>query len=305
MATEEDTQVLTKLQSIDNYDFEHFVADLWARQGWDTEVSQASVDAGIDVIATKEQPYPQKMLIQVKRYGPNTTVGGPDIQQYASLKHQRDNVDSVIVVTSSKFTRHAKERAQELNVKTVDGHGLVELLNRMNSYDLLDKYDTPSIEDTPSVEDSTIHENHPNDTSESSDELFLASIPNSVYYRCIQVGTAVWTFGLLLGLIGYSGSGGTLDATVGVLAIVMWVAMPPALYYEGKRVGRGTDWTPYKTLYAVAAAVPFLNALSGGIYLFRRKRAYDRRQPQRVDESSSIDVESADESREPISERTE
>ena len=149
--TTEPEQVLTQLQSIDDYDFEHLVADLWARQGWDTEVSQASVDAGIDVIATKESPYPQKKLIQAKRYGSNTTVGGPDIQQYASLKHQRDNVDSVVVVTSNKFTRHAEDRAQELNVKTVDGDGLVKLVDQFNGYDLLEKYDTSdAISDTTS-----------------------------------------------------------------------------------------------------------------------------------------------------------
>lgn len=46
-----------QLQTMDNYAFEHFVADLWEMMGWQTEVSQASLDAGIDVIAEKESPY--------------------------------------------------------------------------------------------------------------------------------------------------------------------------------------------------------------------------------------------------------
>lgn len=52
---------------MDDYDFEHFITDLWEEMGWQCKVSQASVDAGIDVVATKQTPYPQKKLIQGHR----------------------------------------------------------------------------------------------------------------------------------------------------------------------------------------------------------------------------------------------
>lgn len=39
----------------------------------------------MDGRATKPDPYEQKLLLQAKRYGPGTTVGSPEIQQYASL----------------------------------------------------------------------------------------------------------------------------------------------------------------------------------------------------------------------------
>lgn len=290
MATvRENDEILTHLQRIDDYEFEHFIADLWARQGWDTEVSQASVDAGIDVVATKEIPYPQKMLIQAKRYGPNTTVGGPDIQQYASLKYQQDSVDSVIVVTSNRFSSHAHDRARELNVKTVDGTGLVELLERLNSYDLLDKYSASG------TAPNTIEESQPVGKS-TDDSSFWADISPDTYFRFIQAGTAIWTIGFLLAQVGYSGGGGTLDGIFGLAAIICWVLFPPSLYYEAKRVAEDTDWSPHGTLYAVASVIPFLNALMGGIYLFRRRKAYQRAESviEELGESNGVGAESSE-----------
>lgn len=129
-----------RLQRMDNYDFEHFVADLWEIQGWDTEVEQQSGDAEVDVRATRATPYPQKQLIQAKRYQSSTTVGGPDIQQYASLRSQEEGVDAVVIVTTSSFTRSAKERARDLNVKLVDGDKLVSMVNVLHAQHVADKY---------------------------------------------------------------------------------------------------------------------------------------------------------------------
>ncbi|RLM47530.1 hypothetical protein DVK00_03205 [Haloarcula sp. Atlit-47R] len=136
----DDAELKERLQSMDEYEFEYFIGDLWEKVGWRTEVSQASADAGIDVIAEKDKPYHQKKVIQAKRYGENTTVGGPDIQQYASLKRQVPNTDSVVIVTTSSFTSSAKSRADELNVKLVDGDGLVDMVRQYDAGSLVDQY---------------------------------------------------------------------------------------------------------------------------------------------------------------------
>lgn len=77
-----------RLQAMDPDDFEHFVANVWRRLGWSCEVVGEPVDRGIDVIATAttEAGGPQKQLIQAKRYGRTTTVGSPEVQQYAALR---------------------------------------------------------------------------------------------------------------------------------------------------------------------------------------------------------------------------
>ena len=295
-------EALDRLQRMDNYGFEHFVADLWARQGWNTEVSQASIDAGVDVVATKETPYPQKMLIQAKRYGPNTTVGGPDIQQYASLKHQEQGVDSVVVVTSNGFSSHALDRAEELNVKTVDGNGLVNMLGQLNSHDLLEKYGTAAPSSGRTRSDSSTVDNRSSSGEgviDSIREIAQDASPDT-HYRVIQIGTIVWALGFLLGVIGYSGNGGTLDSIFGLLAMALWFAIPISIYYEAQRVEMETDWSPFYRAYAVAAAIPFLNVLSAALYLLRRRQAYANAKPDTVEfdnlegEEPAMESENAD-----------
>lgn len=133
-------EIQSELQNIDPYEFEQFVADLWENLGWQTEVRQASGDAGVDVIATKDHPYPQKSVIQAKRYSDSTKVGGPEIQQYASLRQQVANVDTVIIVTTSSFTSGAKSRADDLNVKLINGRKIVDMLENSDVYEIVDEY---------------------------------------------------------------------------------------------------------------------------------------------------------------------
>lgn len=133
------TDIKSTLQEMNEYEFEYLVADLWELDGWDTTVSQASNDDGVDVTATKDTPFDRKELIQAKRYSDGTSVGGPDIQQYASLRHQKSGVDSVAVVTTSSFTASAERMAKKLNVKLVDGDGLATWMVESDE-DILDEY---------------------------------------------------------------------------------------------------------------------------------------------------------------------
>ncbi|WP_336360307.1 restriction endonuclease [Haladaptatus sp. ZSTT2] len=131
----------TRMQNIDPYEFEHFVAELWKAQGWDTEVSQASNDMGVDITAWKfDGLVDQKIVIQAKRYAEDNKIGRPAIQQYHSLKQQDSEVDAAVVVTTSSYTSSAKDWANEHNVKLIDGDDLVNLVLDQRRYDLLDEY---------------------------------------------------------------------------------------------------------------------------------------------------------------------
>lgn len=129
-----------RLQSMDDYEFEHLVGDLWEIQGWDIEVEQQSADAGVDVRATQTSPYPRKVLIQAKRYSEDNPVNGPDVQQYAALKQQESDTDESIIVTTGRFTSSAEDRAKDLNVKLLDGEGLVDLIEGLNAYEVVEGY---------------------------------------------------------------------------------------------------------------------------------------------------------------------
>lgn len=115
------------INNLDPEEFEHYVADIWKDKGWKVEVTQSSKDKGIDVIATKSDPFQQKQLIQAKRYDKQNPVNSTEVQQYASLYQQEKNVDSVIIVTSSYFTSDAKHRADDLNVKLINGEKLEQM----------------------------------------------------------------------------------------------------------------------------------------------------------------------------------
>ena len=122
-----------RLQQMDPYDFEEFVADVWEYLGWDTRTVGKPGDRGIDVIATDGDA---KQLIQAKRYGPNTTVGSPEVQQYASLRIQEDGVDQVTIVTTGEFTRQAEDLAPDLDVILIDGEDLLGVLEELEAFEV-------------------------------------------------------------------------------------------------------------------------------------------------------------------------
>jgi len=128
-----------RLQQMDPYDFETFVADVWTQLGWSTRVVGEPGDRGIDVIATDGE---SKQLIQAKRYGPNTVVGSPEVQQYASLRLQEDAVDTVTIVTTGEFSRQAEDMAPDLDVTLVDGEDLLGVLDELEGYEVfVDHFD--------------------------------------------------------------------------------------------------------------------------------------------------------------------
>ena len=122
-----------RLQRMDPYAFEEFVADVWEYLGWETRTVGEPGDRGIDVIATDGDA---KQLIQAKRYGPNTTVGSPEVQQYASLRLQEANVDLVTIVTTGEFSRQAEDLAPDLDVILVDGENLLGILDELEAYEV-------------------------------------------------------------------------------------------------------------------------------------------------------------------------
>ncbi|MEZ3118196.1 restriction endonuclease [Halobaculum sp. MBLA0147] len=122
-----------RLQTMDPSHFEEFVADVWGELGWKTRTVGEPGDRGIDVIATDGDG---KQLIQAKRYGPDTTVGSPEVQQYASLRLQEDGVDDVVIVTTGTFSQQATSLAPELDVTLVDGETLLEMLDELEAYEV-------------------------------------------------------------------------------------------------------------------------------------------------------------------------
>lgn len=172
------------LQAMDDEKFEHFVADLWSRNGWNTVVSQQSRDKSLDVLAEKETPYRQRHAIQAKRYQEGNNVGGPKISEYASLRDQFD-ADAAVVVTTSGFTLDAQERSKTLNVKLIDGDDLVEMILQADALDLVAKHSNSTSPQRAGSKNQRTRE-RPNQQNASDEEylwiglVILGAIPSTI-----------------------------------------------------------------------------------------------------------------------------
>jgi hypothetical protein len=270
-------QLKAILQQMDPYEFEHFVADLWKRMGWETTVSTASADKGVDITARKSRPYEQLLLIQAKRYGPNTTVGSPDVQQYASLRQQFENVDKVLIVTTNGYSRQAREIADDLNVKLIDGDGLVELIDEYDSLDLVAEYldfiepveqadSNESVHPDPKPTDET---EAPSISGESSTKSPHSEAAPSTRWRNVILGASVgW-------LVVFFGVTALPEGLWAVLFIGTWLSLPIAIYFDSRSIAAYTEWPKYCWLYVVSSLVWIVAVIPGMIYLWRRRSAVD------------------------------
>tara|TARA_Y100000590_G_scaffold467033_1_gene644398 strand:- start:82 stop:2262 length:2181 start_codon:yes stop_codon:yes gene_type:complete len=127
-------------------EFEEFLSKLFTKMGYLSDVTQSSGDQGADLIIEKNG---KKTVVQAKRYSDN--VSNSAIQEaVAALKHY--DCDSAMVVTTSNFTKGAKELAKSNNVQLIDRVKLKKLLETypIPNQDFDDDSEIDIEDDTPS-----------------------------------------------------------------------------------------------------------------------------------------------------------
>lgn len=125
-------QLLAKLTEMNPYAFESLMVELLNEMGYkgpngQSIVTQKSNDNGIDGVIYQDALGLQKVYLQVKRYAPNNPVGRPEITSFSGavkLKH----TDRGVFITTTSFTTGAEEAAQNLNITTIDGEMLTNLM---------------------------------------------------------------------------------------------------------------------------------------------------------------------------------
>jgi restriction system protein len=91
-------------------EFERALAYLCERDGCtQVRVVGGAGDLGADVIGTT--PTGHRIVIQAKRYGPTNKVGSPELQKVGGTARQVHGAQLVVAVTTSSFTRAAREYA--------------------------------------------------------------------------------------------------------------------------------------------------------------------------------------------------
>lgn len=108
---EEHQDINTKFDdTMDGFEYEHYVAKLFQDAGWQAIVTQGSGDQGADVLASKDGI---SMAVQCKKY--SKPVGNKAVQEVAAAKgFYKTNL--AIVVTNNDYTPSAKALSKELNI---------------------------------------------------------------------------------------------------------------------------------------------------------------------------------------------
>lgn len=117
---------VSNIDFLSGIEFEHLCEKLIQKMGFETEITKASGDGGIDIIAYNHQPLLSgKYIIQCKRYA--GSVGEPIIRDlYGVVTSERANKG--ILVTTGMFTNSAKKFANGKPIELIDGEKLRQLL---------------------------------------------------------------------------------------------------------------------------------------------------------------------------------
>ena len=114
------------IDTMGGLEFESFVASLFAKYGYSTEVTKASGDQGVDVIAKKNQ---NKIAIQAKCYGGKVTNSA--IQEVVAGMRIY-NCQKGLVATNNYFTDSAIELAKSNDVILWDRDMLIRKIDEIN-----------------------------------------------------------------------------------------------------------------------------------------------------------------------------
>lgn len=109
---------------MDGQEFEKFVAELFSKMGFETQITKATGDQGIDIIASKDG---DKIGIQAKCY--SSTVGNGAIQEVVAGKNYY-RLDKAMVITNNFFTDSARQLANANSIVLWDRNNLIEKIER-------------------------------------------------------------------------------------------------------------------------------------------------------------------------------
>jgi HJR/Mrr/RecB family endonuclease len=121
------------LQELSGIAFEEFIKGLLQRMGFRTQMTKASGDGGVDVIAVLDKPFVRgRYLIQCKRYGRENLVGAPTVRDFFGAVNADRMAVKGILITTSGFTKQAKEFAADVGLELIDGDALATLIAEQN-----------------------------------------------------------------------------------------------------------------------------------------------------------------------------
>lgn len=111
------------------YFFEKLVVDLMEAMGYGSgSKTPDSHDGGIDGIIYEDKLGFNLIYIQAKRWAADHTIGRPEIQQFVGVMAGPPKVEKGMYITTSKFSKEAREYAESQHIILIDGKQLASLM---------------------------------------------------------------------------------------------------------------------------------------------------------------------------------
>lgn len=118
---------LDMLNTMDGQKFENLTATLFKNMGFEVQTTSVTGDGGIDIKAVNNQLIVGGLyIIQCKRYA-KKTIGIEEVQRLHGVANS-ENAIKGIFVTTSRYTKAAKEFCESNNIELIDGKNFVKLL---------------------------------------------------------------------------------------------------------------------------------------------------------------------------------
>jgi restriction system protein len=121
-------EVVDTLLSLTWRDFEYLICELYARMGYETELTAPRGDGGRDIVATKDSPGALELvMVECKLY--RKPVGVANIRGLLGVV-SGEKANKGVLVTTSSFTKGAlRFAAGNPQIELISGEALIPLLN--------------------------------------------------------------------------------------------------------------------------------------------------------------------------------
>jgi len=128
---EKQKEQLDKIRTMDPFAFERLCKKLFEAVGYeDAEETNKAKDVGIDGYGFIVFGLVRfKVVFQAKRYGGSTKISAEEIRALEGSKSQK-KAEKAVFITTSDFTKSAKETAEECDISLVNGERLLKLLKK-------------------------------------------------------------------------------------------------------------------------------------------------------------------------------
>ena len=116
------------LHNFKSDEFEDFVAEVYRRNGYEVRVTPKTHDGGKDIIANVTKGgIAFKTLIECKKYDKRRPVDIHVVREVYGTQIS-DRADKSVIVTTSRFTKQARDFAEKNSIQLVDFDGFIETL---------------------------------------------------------------------------------------------------------------------------------------------------------------------------------